>query len=464
MVGVGATFRPGEQKALPGVYTRVYNAGGRNNYGGSIGLGAAVIKSNWGPLNEVITISRDEEDLINKVGTGKGPEVVNQAFKGGALVMEVVRAGDGGKLAELSLDSVVLKTKYPTSRNINVTIRESLNEGEKEFIAFEGGAQIEKLVFDTGRNEVDNFINEINSYSQLFVAAKNEEEGNTVGEVLNQELTGGSDPEVTAEDYVEALGKLERASFDGITVDTEDTAIHASLHEFIKRLLRQGMRTIGLVGQKISVPFYKREEEARGFNDLAMIYVGNGLTEGQVNLDGALAAGRVLGMMVSRNYKTSLTKKEVEGSTGVYGELTTGEYTSSVKNGMLTFGLNADGRAEIVYGINTLVDPGDDLDEGWKKIRRVRTRYELIDRIAYTLDRRIAEGEGIPNSSDGLQQVITIGNGVIADMIAEGGMESGTMVIDENNPAQGDSAWFGFEDLVDLDGIEKLYLAFGFQY
>lgn len=195
-----------------------------------------------------------------------------------------------------------------------------------------------------------------------------------------------------------------------------------------------------------------------------MVYVGNGFTLGEKNIEGAMAAGRVLGMMVSRNYKTSLTKKVIQGSTGLYGELTNDQYVEAIKNGMLVFGLNADGLAEVVSGINTLVSLNDDQDEGWKKIRRVRTRFELIDRIAYKLDQQIGSGEGVPNSSDGHQHVVTIGNGIIADMIREGGLESGEMIIDENNPAFGDSAWFGFQDLVDLDGIEKLYLAFGFKY
>lgn len=469
MAGVGATFKAGEQKALPGVYTRIYNAGGSNRYVGSIGLGAAVIKSNWGPLNEVITVTNDEGDVKKKIGTGKGPDVVAESFSGGSHLMEIVRAGVGGEQAKLTLesesesDAVDLLTKYPTSRKFNVTIRESLNDDEKEFIAYENKRQVEKLAFETGDSEVDNLISVINDYSQLFTAKK-KGESETVGSVLNQELTGGEDPDVTAEDYVKAFEKLERASFGGITVDTEDNAIHASLHAFVKRLLSEGTRIIGVAGQKISVSYEEREEEARSFNDFAMAYVGNGFYSGGEGLDGALAAGRALGMMVSRNYKTSLTKKVVEGSTGVYGELTNDQYAKSVKNGMMTFGLNADGMAEIVYGINTLVNLNDDQDEGWKKIRRTRTRFELIDRIAYTLDQRIASGEGIPNSEDGLQQVITIGNGIIEDMIREGGMESGTMIIDESNPAEGDSAWFGFEDLVDLDGIEKLYLAFGFQY
>lgn len=45
---IGAMFKLGEQKARPGVYVRWYNAGGYARYSRPLGVGAAVIKSNWG--------------------------------------------------------------------------------------------------------------------------------------------------------------------------------------------------------------------------------------------------------------------------------------------------------------------------------------------------------------------------------------------------------------------------------
>lgn len=466
---IGTLFRLGEQKVRPGVYVRWYDDGDLTTVTGSIGIAAAIIQSNWGPLGQVIKIE-NAEDVHKKIGTGYGSDVVSEIFHGGAYTVSVVRVGLGGEHGEVILkdtegvDAVKIQTKYPSSRQFTVTVRDSLNENDREFIVFENNRQIEKLIFNKNGNQSENLTSVINESSNIFQASSIEGGGNTLASIINEKVTGGSDPQVTAQDYIDAFGIIEKEFFDGITVDTEDPAIHASLQTFVNRKLQEGFRFIGVVGEKISVPFATRKNNARAFNSFSMVYVGNGYSIGERNLDGALAAGRVLGMMVSSSYKTSLTKKPVQSSTGVYGELTAEEYNEAVKNGMLVFSLNSDGLAQIDYGINTLVSPTGDEDEGWKKIRRVRTRFELIDRIAFTLDKAIGNGDGIPNSNDGRQFVITVANGIINDMIREGGLENGELIIDESNPPKGDSAWFKFQDLVDLDGIEKLYLAFGFKY
>ncbi|HBZ09118.1 MAG TPA: phage tail sheath protein [Bacillus bacterium] len=462
---IGAMFKLGEQKVRPGVYVRWYNDGGTPQAGGSSGIAAAVIKSNWGPLQRVIAI--DDANKVEEVlGTGKGAQVAEQILLGGATELIVVRAGLGGTASELSLkdstgvDLLKIKTKYPTSREFNVTIRESLNVGEKEFIAYEGNHAIERFSFAQGSNEAETLASLINTTSIYFTA---EALGNdTFAPIVNERLTGGADPDIVAKDYTDAFGILERKFFDGITVDTEDTAIHASLNAYINRSLQLGSRIIGVVGEKIDVPFNTRIQNARSFNNFSMVYVGNGYAVGDTGLDGALAAGRVLGEMVSGIYKASLTKKEIQGSTGVYGELTPSQYIEAAKNGMLVFSESVNGVAQIDYGINTLVSTGTDEDEGWKKIRRVRTRFELIDRIAFTIAN--AMSAGIDNNNDGRQHLITLANGIINNMIQEGGLESGEMIIDPSTPPQGDSVWYKFDNLVDLDGIEKVYLAFGFRY
>lgn len=466
---IGSLYRLGEQKVRPGVYVRWFNDGDLATYTGALGIAAAVIKSNWGPLGQVIKIE-NAEDVHKKIGSGYGSDVVNEMFKGGAYTALVVRVGKGGDHGEVILkdtegmDAVKVLTKFPSSRNFTTTLRDSLNADEREFIVYENNRQIEKVIFTKGGNEPQNLTDAINKRSSLFQASIIEGSVGALALVVNETVTGGSDPQTTAQDYIDAFGIIEKQFYDGITVDTEDPAIHASLQAFVNRKLQEGFRFIGVVGEKTSISFNTRKENARAFNSFSMVYVGNGYSVGDRDLDGALAAGRVVGMMVANNYKTSLTKKAVQGSVGVYGELSVSEYDEAVNNGMLVFSLNPDGLAQIDYGINTLVSLSDEEDEGWKKIRRVRTRFELIDRVAFTLDRAIGSGEGIPNSNDGRQFVITVANGIINDMIREGGLESGELVIDESNPSHGDSAWFKFQDLIDLDGIEKLYLAFGFKY
>lgn len=463
---IGAMFKLGEQKARPGVYVRWYNAGGYARYSRPLGVGAAVIKSNWGPVGKVFTVESGDE-VKEKVGTGRGADLVREIFEGGAYFVQTVRIGTGGSPSSLTLmagedKSVELRTLYPTSREFSVTVREALDPSQKELLVFEGNRQVESITFEAGEDEAVTLVASVLAQSKYVTATATGTGTGVVAAVVNQSLTGGADPETVAEDYTDAYKHTETKFFDSITVDSEDPVIHASLHAFVRRKIREGYRMTMFVGEKPSVDFETRKSHAKAFNDFAVAYVGNGVQTTTGVLSGATAAARVLGMFISGSYKSSLTGNTITGGVGIEGEMTANEYNEAATNGMIVFALNSDGIPKIDYGINTLVSLGEDEDEGWKKLRRVRTRYELIDRITVKIDK--AMSNNIDNSHDDRQFICTLANGEIGQMIREGGLESGEMIVDPDTAPEGDSAWFKFDNLVDLDGLEKAYLAFGFQY
>lgn len=460
----------GEQKVRPDVYVRWHNAGGARVVTGTVGVAAAVIKSNWGPLGEVVTVESPGE-LTGKLGSGNGPECIREIFSGGASTVLAVRSGTGGTKASLELTDtadtavkvVKLTTKYPTTRPFTVTIRDSLDDTDmRELLVHENTRQMERLLFAKGNGEPARLVEVINAKSQYLNAAKLADGAGEIDTLLDEPLTGGADPAITGEDYANAFMLLERKFFDTITVDSEDAAVHASLQSFVNRMLAEGGgRIIGVVGEPTSVPFATRKQNAKAFNDFAVVYVGNGFQTASGPVEGAKAAARVAGVIASSAYNVSLTHVPMTGSIDLVGELTNAQYKEAIQSGMLTFSLNPDGLAQIDYGINTKVTLLADEDEGWKKIRRTKTRFELIDRIVYTLHPYLGKWN---NNEDGRAFVITIANGIIQTMIREGGLESGQLVVDPDNPPQGDSAWFRFTDLADLDSIEKLYMDFGFQF
>ena len=461
---IGSMFKLGEQKARPGVFVRWYNDGGYAKYSRALGVGAAVVKANWGPLNKLITVESGEE-VKAKVGTGLGADVIKQIFEGGAIFVHTVRIGTGGTPATVALtaataSTVELTTLYPTSRKFSVTVREALDPTKKELLVFEGTRQIESITFDAEGNEASALVVAVNDSSE-YLKATTEADG-VVEAVTSEQLTGGADPTATAEDYTTAFAKTETKFYDSITVDSEDSVVHASLHAFVRRKIREGYRMTMFVGEKSSVDFETRKSHAKAFNDFDVGYIGNGVETTTGVIEGATAAARVMGEFISGSYKSSLTGRTITGGIGIAGELTANEYNEAATNGMMVFSLNADGIPQIDYGINTLVSLGEDEDEGWKKFRRVRTRYELIDRITVMISKAMANN--IDNSHDDRQFVITLANGVIGEMTREGGLASGEMIVDPAYKPEGDSAWFKFDNLVDLDGLEKAYLAFGFQY
>ncbi|RIJ63605.1 phage tail sheath subtilisin-like domain-containing protein [Rummeliibacillus sp. POC4] len=461
---LGAMFKLGELKPRPGIYVRWYNAGGYARYARPLGVGAQVIQSDWGPVNKVITLN-PASDIKSTIGTGKGAEAVTEIFAGGASYVHVVRAGNGGTVGSLQLETtdakgINLTTKYPTSREFSVTLRDALDPAKKEFLVIEGGRQLESITFAKGGDEVAALKEALGKdiYFNMLTEATGE-----ITNAVNVAAIGGTNPTATGEDYTNAMRLTESKFFDSIGVDTEDPVVHAAVHAFVRRKLQEGFRITTFLGANKNDDFETKVQRAKGFNDFAVAYIGNGfLNSVGEEVLGSRAAARVMGMFISGSYKSSLTKKTIDGALSIVGELAPDQYDTAATSGLLVFSLNSDEIPQIDYGINTLVSIGSDEDEGWKKLRRVRTRYELIDRIVVKFDK--AMSNEIDNGPDGQQSLITLANGEIGQMIREGGLASGAMILDPDNAPEGDSAWFKFDNLVDLDGLEKAYLSFGFQY
>ena len=114
----------------------------------------------------------------------------------------------------------------------------------------------------------------------------------------------------------------------------------------------------------------------------------------------------------------------------------------------------------IEKAINTLVTLSKDQDAGWKKIRRVKERFELMDRVEQTTEVLIGQ---VDNDTDGRAAVIAAAQRVVDAMVGEKKLLPGTVIEDEGNPAQGDSAWFIIA-VDDLDSIETIYLTFRFRF
>jgi hypothetical protein len=83
-----------------------------------------------------------------------------------------------------------------------------------------------------------------------------------------------------------------------------------------------------------------------------------------------------------------------------------------------------------------------------------------MDRIDTTLEPMIG---AVDNDADGRAAVIAAAQTVVDAMIGEKKLLSGTVIEDEANPAEGDSAWFIIA-VDDLDSIETIYLTYRFRF
>lgn len=466
----GSVFQVGEQKVRPGVYVRVTNIGEPPEAIVPQGIVAALFRSSWGPLGEVVHLE-NADAVAATFGSDGTVDTALEAFRGGCRRVVAYRLGTGGGNALLNLQDaestnvVKIEAKYEGVRgnDFAVTVRDSLTDATKrELLLYEGTTLRQTIPFAKGSGESQALVDAIAASNSPYITATKIADGSgTLATVTQQPLTGEQDPTVNGESYSAGLSAIEAIDWNVLAVDTDDTATHTLAQAYIDRVRNEGKRVMAVVGEPTSVSLATRLANARAFNDPAIIYVANGFKGADgVAREGYKAAARVAGMVAAAQITESLTHYVVRGATELVGALTNAEIEQAINSGALVFTMSAQKQVHIEYGINTFVTPTADMDAGWKKIRRVRTRDNLMDRIAMTWDPLVGK---INNSPDGRATLIASAQGIINRMIAEGALLAGTIYEDPNNSPVGDSAWFVVQ-VDDLDSAEKVYLTFAFRF
>ena len=465
----------GETKVRPGIYFRQENGGGNDTLGATNGIVGVAFKANWGPLGEVVSLSDPSEITTifgDDSGTGSNVSILNAIFQGGASQILAVRVGSGGTKASVTLkdtastaaDVVTLTAKYAGTRDLSVTIKDSLSiTTMRECIIYSGTTELSKVLFAKGNaGEVDALVAAINESEDCVVVATKVAPGNGLMAAVAQSAftTAGVSPTIAAADYSNAFTLLEATKWNTICVDTDDTSIHALLAAFINRANDAGLMGIAVVGEPISVAYATRKTDAAAFNSENVAYCLNGFTIAGVTYDGWKAAALIAGYIAFLPSNDSLTHKPIPNATGIIGALTNTQVIECLQSGCIVFTVSASGAVWVEQGINTLVTLRSDQDAGWKKIRRTKTRFELIDRININSEGVIGN---VNNDDNGRATLLAIMNGVGAEMIAEGKLQTFEASESVSNPPRGDSAWFTIA-VLDNDSMEHIYLTYLFRF
>lgn len=465
-------YTAGETKKRPGIYQRYKNIGSATIAGASNGIAAAVFQSDWGSLNEVVNLTEYSQIASNFGSTGT-TDVLQEIFNGGASTVRAVRAGTGGTAGTATIkdtsttpvDAVTLTLKYVGSHAFQFVFRDNVADATKrDLILYDGTTVVEKFTISaSAAGEVDALISAGSSSKYINFAKVSGYTGTGKLAVTAQTaFTAGTNPTITNESYSAAFTALEAYDFNAIAVDTNDTSVHAILQGFVDRIFENGKMTIGIVGEPTSVAYDTRLAHSAAFNDYKIVYVGSGWTDSTANkYEGYLAAARICGMVAAIASNASLTHKVITGAVNSMEMLTNSQLDDAVDHGMMVFSVNSSNQIWIDYAINTLVTLSDDDDAGWKKIRRVKTRYEIMQRCSDTTDDLVGN---INNDTDGRTSVKQAIQGVLNTMVSEKKLLSGATVSDDaNNAAKGDSAWF-IISADDIDSLEKMYFTYQFRF
>lgn len=464
---MAGTFILGETKVRPGSYFNIQKKGVNSTVGVMNGITAVIFKADFGPLNTVVELSA-EDGYEQTFGTGLTTDAIREAIAGGAKTIIACRVGNGGTQGTISLkdaegaDALSITAKYPGDKDFTVTVREKLSDSAlKECIFYAGTTEFEKVEFASGEGDVKALADALASSKNFKAEVAEGKETAVIAVVSQSAFTKGTNPEVTTGDYSNAFVQVEPYEFNTICLDTEDPEIHLLLQSFIGRIFDAGSLTQAVVAEKHTVDLEVRQRHAAAFNDEKMNYVLNAhIDEQGTEIDGYQTAARIAGMIGAASSNSSLTHTVVNGFTDILEKLTNTEIIAAEKRGCIVLTYNKAKQVWIDNAINTLITPADNQDDGWKKIRRVKTRFELIRRINNTTDDLAGK---VDNDTNGRATVISQMQGVGDSMREEGKLVACTVTESSAYTADGDSAWFDI-DVIDKDSMEHIYLTFLFRF
>ncbi len=464
---MAGTFILGEAKVRPGAYFNIQKKGGNSAAGIMNGVTAVIFKADFGPLNTAVELSA--EDGYEKIfGTGLTTDAIREAVAGGAKTIIACRVGSGGTQGAVSLKdvdgegAVSITAKYPGDKDFMVTVREKLSDPAlKECIFYAGTREFEKVEFAAGEGEAGALAEALGTSKNFKAELKDGKGTAQLAATTQGAFTKGSNPQVTAGDYSNAFAQVEAYEFNTICLDTEDTDIHLLLQSFLNRIFDAGSLAQAVVAERHTVALEEREGHAAALNDEKMNYVLNAWIDEQGSeIDGYQTAARIAGMIGAVSANSSLTHTVIHGFSDLLEKLTNSDMVTAEKMGCIVLSRNRAGQVWIDNAINTLVTPGDQQDDGWKKIRRVKARFELIRRMNTTADSLVGK---VDNDTNGRATVISQMQGVGDSMREEGKLVACTVTESSMYRADGDSAWFDI-DVVDKDSMEHIYLTFLFRF
>ena len=464
-------YNEGEIKKRPGVYQRHTNIGGGAEVSVRDGICAIPVQAAWGPLGKVI-VNNTIADLTKNYGTGTygtGYTVPAAAamFNGGASTVYTYRLGTGGKKATKELaEGLTATAKHPGTMPISVAVQEKIGDSTKK--------RLQVYARTTLVEEFDFAADTTAEGANLIAAAANSNYIDIAGAaatvpvlaVASGALAGGENPTVTNEDYSKAFSALEPYYYNTIALDVDDDegmTLSLMLQAYLANAYKLGKLGIAVVGEKTSVAFATRCTHAAAFNDAKIVYLGGGWMAGTEDKDGVMAICYTAGVIASTPSNQGITHTVIKGATDLCVPVTFSEYEQAIDAGMLMVSISPDGTIWYDSAINTLINPdAGTQDEGWKKIRRVKVRFELIDRLDSALAPKVGK---VSANSDGIADIIQAGQRVLDQMAnTEGKLMTGaTFTEDPANPYTGDSAWFIIQ-ADDVDSLEKIYLQYQFRY
>ncbi|AQR95566.1 phage tail sheath family protein [Clostridium saccharoperbutylacetonicum] len=373
---------------IPGWYNRFKNIAQERIGTGIHGILAMPVKANWGPVNTVttITVTSTSENTLKKT-FGEDPNYT--AYKLGRLALLgqpkavlFYRLADGTEKTATTIlkntaaaDAIKLETKYPTTRDFNVTIRTNLADSSKiDFLLFEGTVQLFSMSALSG--SVDDVIVAINSNveNEYLIASKVGTTSGILATITNQKLSGGNDGTagITNQNYLDAMSVFEGYGMDGFVLDgVTDQSLQASIKAWVIKNKNEGINIIAFVGGPGNDTLDQANSKSKELNheDVVNIFAPNATYDG-TSYSSAEVAVYIAALATGSGLKDSICNA-VTIFDDIQPRLSKTDIAAALKAGTLVLAKDADD-VIVVDDVNTFKNYTDEKTDVFGTIRAVK--------------------------------------------------------------------------------------------
>lgn len=368
-----------QNKVRPGVYINFISAAKALGTLGERGTVTMPLILPWGP-EKVVTEINASDNLADIIGidiTDTNALLIKEAFKR-AKTLLLYRVNKGVKATATS-GNLIATAKYSGTRGnkISIVIQKNVDDDTKfDVITLLNGREEDK-------QEQVSSVEDLTSNSLVDFSGNGALEA-TVG--VN--LTGGTDGEVSNEDYTDYLTAIEPYEFNTMALPSTDATLKSVFVSFIKRLRDQEGKKVQLVVENYPVADFE-----------GVISVKNGVVLADTTVIPAeKAVAWVAGATAGANVNESLTYTAYDDAVDVDTRYTNSEIENALKAGEFVFVANKD-TAIVEQDINTYTSFTPEKGKEFRKNRVIR----VLDSIANDA-RRIFESYYIgkvDNNADG---------------------------------------------------------------
>lgn len=442
----GGPWTPAAPPTRPGLYVNFISDAIAAITAGVRGRVAMIVRSQWGPANQVQVID-GFADLINyytasEAGTDNAYYAGRQAFLGGARELRMYRIlGATNAKATVSLadtagtpaQAIRFDAKNAGAYGNSFIVQTRVNPGDStktDILLTVGATLVAAWTSSVNRGTVGhmkNLVDLVNAdTNNYWITASLLVEGNSIPATASLTLASGSNGSAPVmQDYVNLLLTiaLEADEWDVFTADVKNAdlaGIEATFASWLRDLRNEGYRVAMVLGSGLAETSIAAETAASGINQEGCQYVFPGVN--QTNSAGTLVAKRgaafaaqIAGVRASLPLGQGMTYYPLQEVISLESKFKGSTIDSMIRNGVTVLG-KAGLQFHVIKGVTTLVVPGYALDgnpipQGFKKVSIVNTCDAIA--AAIELAARVNYIGKVPNDTDGQQAVV----GVVRDFL-----------------------------------------------